>query len=109
MQYTVCDATKYLSLSRFTHYDVQEKPYWEVVDIVALPKLQKGESMGEETDCTYEIDGRAGVVTIGTWHHTPKKSFASGITFAVRANHKTLKIEKVNPKQVKCEYFEDRD
>lgn len=109
MRFTVCGTKKYLSLDRLTHYDENRNPHWEVVDFVALPKLRKGESIGESFDCTYVVDGKVGVVTIGTWRAMPNKSYASHITFAVRPNHKTLKIESLNPKQVKCEFFEDRD
>lgn len=109
MDLTQCGTKTYLSLQRVTHYDTAKNPHWALLDFVVLPDLQKDESIGEHFDCTYKVDGKEGVVTIGKWHHTPLKSYASDISYAIRANHKTMKLERLNPKQVKCEYFENRE
>jgi hypothetical protein len=104
----ICHGKRYLVLDRLTHRDDKGIPYWEVLDFKILPDLRKGEIVSDDADnCSNPSGGYT--LAISKWKASKYKSFAYDITFALRLNMDSLKLELVKPKSVKCEYNDDRD
>lgn len=101
-----CQEKYFIVFDRLTHKDDKGTPHWEVVDFAILPKLRKGESIND-TDCTSHLGGYT--LAIANWRATNEKTYAYRISYAIRLNMASSKFEALNPKQVKCEYFDDRD
>jgi hypothetical protein len=101
-----CRGQRFITFDRLTHKDSKGSPYWEVVDLTTLPALRKGESIND-LDCTSPLGGFT--LTIAKWRHSKDRSFADQVRYAVRLDTSAEKFEVLNPKQVKCEYRENRD
>lgn len=101
-----CNGTRFVVFNRLAHKDAKGTPHWEVVDLVSLPTLRKGEIIND-FDCVSPLGGYT--LAIAKWRDTKVKTYAYRISHAIRLNLSKSKFEIINPKQVKCEYFEDRD
>jgi hypothetical protein len=101
-----CQEKHFIVFDRLTHKDENGTPHWEVVDFASLPKLRKDESI-EHNDCTSQLGGYT--LAIAKWRTTNVKTYAYRISYAIRLNMATSKFEVLNPKQVKCEYSDDRN
>lgn len=101
-----CNGTRFVVFNRLAHKDANGRPHWEVVDLVSLPPIGRGESIND-LDCVSPLGGYT--LTIAKWRHTKVKTYAYRILHAIHLNLTESKFEVINPTQVKCEYFEDRD
>ncbi len=101
-----CRGQRVLTFNRLTHKDSKGSPHWEIVDLVNLPMLRKGESIND-IDCIGPMEGYT--LAIARWREAKTRTHASQISYAVHLNISAGRFETVNPNLVKCEYFEDRN
>lgn len=101
-----CNGIRFVVFNNLAHKDAKGAPYWEVVDLVSLPPLRKGESI-DDFDCVSPLGGYT--LAIVKWREMNMKTYAYHISHAIHLNLTESKFEALNPEQVKCEYFEDRD
>lgn len=101
-----CRGQRFITYNRLTHRDAKGSPHWEVVALAALPKLHKDESIND-IDCTSPLQGY--ILAIAKWRESDEKAYAYRISYAVHLNEAAAKFEVLDPRQVKCEYSENRD
>lgn len=101
-----CRGTRFITYNRLMHRDAKGSPHWEVVASAVLPQFQEGESIND-TDCVGPVDGYT--LAVARWRESKEKTYAYRISYAVRLDESAAKFEILDPKQVRCEYFENRD
>jgi hypothetical protein len=103
-----CHGVGALWLARLTHRDAQQRPHWEVLDVMPLPTPRPGQTVVND-DCAFEGGPDPSIHAVGTWLEKEVGGSLESITFAARPNLDRLKLERLPASQVTCGHDEDRD
>jgi len=84
---------------RLTHHDEAGHAHWEILDVLFLPQLAKGQMLFYST-CT--LAGQPEVELVAITDAPPRGRFYGRVRNAWRANRKTEKIEEIPLTGIKC-------
>ncbi len=85
---------------RLSHHDETGHAHWEILDVLFLPQLTKGQMLFYST-CT--LAGKPEVELVAITDAPPRGRFYGQVRNAWRANRKTEKIEEIPLTGIKCE------
>ena len=87
-------------LERLTHHDEAGHAHWEILDVLFLPQLAKGQILFYST-CT--LASRPEVEVVAITDAPPRGRYFGRVRNAWRANRKTEKFEELPLTDIKCE------
>jgi hypothetical protein len=103
-QYGVTHASKgkvfMLWLERLTHRDEKGRPFWEIRDVLFLPRLAKGQMLFY-TNCS--VRGKPDAEVMAITDAPPRGRLSGRVRYAWRANRQTEKVEVLPVEGIKCE------
>jgi hypothetical protein len=100
-----CKGQNMIWLERFIKYEGQQ-PVWEITDAMIFPKSVDAQLL-DIPACSLKTGKPFAIAAMGYWVMKKKGHFeARPILAAWRLNHVNLKIERIVPRDVVCEYKE---
>jgi len=108
-----CGSISFALLSHVIFRDEKGKPTLGIIDFVKLPSLKNDDAF-REVDCSYKLkkpqgDTFALIAITGPYIKSKEDFYKTKVSYAIRPNLKTQKLDILNPSTVTCDYKDDHE